>query len=455
MEILLTRILRELIFWLAWIIIPVLWEITPAIAGFFILLKKKFFSATILNPEKYPEISVIVPVYNSAETLKACIDSIYRGRYPASQITVLVVDNGSSDSSRKVFMKCQKDYEDMPMWWLTSTQGKSKALNLALFSCQGKYIFNIDSDGVLERSALTRMVERFESNPDIYCMTGAIMVDPKKVEKTKDFFLRYIRKCELFEYAQAFLAGRNYQSELKSVYTLSGAFSAFRKSSILKTFQYNSTTVAEDTELTFQIRLLLKHNIDVCENAIFLVDPIESIDKLYTQRQRWQRGEIEVSHLFLSEKLNPLVGYLNNFMVRVLMYDHTFAFPRAIWYFALIYLVFINYPIKLIVSSLIIIYLLYVLTSFLYYLNIRMYLKEFKELRRYYTRQWYLCFVYPLFNFIVFFIRFAGIINSIKRDMSWKTLTLSQEWATFKEVIKSDFKKFNNYLDKIRGILTK
>src|SRR5690606_27712014 len=136
-------------------------------------------------------------------------------------------------------------------------------------------------------------------------------------------------------------------------------------------------------------------------------------------------GEIEVSHLFLSEKLNPLIGYFNNFMVRVLMYDHTFAFPRAIWYFALIYLVFINYPIKLIVSSLIIIYLLYVLTSFLYYINIRMYLKEFKELRRYYTRQWYLCFVYPFFNFIVFFIRFAGIINSIKRDMSWKTLTLS------------------------------
>lgn len=455
MEILLTRIIRELIFWLAWIIIPVLWEISPAIIGFFILLKKRYITPSYPYPEKYPEICVIVPVFNSAETLRACINSIHNGTYPYQQITVFVVDNGSSDDSRQVFLECQDKYKDMPMWWLTSQQGKSKALNLALFNSKGKYIFNIDSDGVLEKNALTKMVERFESKPDVHCMTGAIMVDSKKVENTENFFLRFIRRCELFEYAQAFLAGRNYQSELKSVYTLSGAFSAFRKSTILKTFQYNSTTVAEDTELTFQIRMLLKHNIDICEDAIFLVDPIDSIDKLYTQRQRWQRGEIEVSHLFLKDKLNPLVGYINNFMVRVLMYDHTFAFPRAIWYFALMFLVFINYPIKLIVSSLIIIYFLYVLTAFLYYINIRMYLKDFREMRRYYTRQWYMCFAYPLFNFLVFFIRLAGIINSIKTDMSWKTMTLSQEWAAFKKVLKSDFKKINSYLDKVREVLTK
>ena len=34
---------------------------------------------------------------------------------------------------------------------------------------------------------------------------------------------------EFMEYAQAFLAGRNYASELNAIYTLSGAFSAFRK----------------------------------------------------------------------------------------------------------------------------------------------------------------------------------------------------------------------------------
>ena len=33
-------------------------------------------------------------------------------------------------------------------------------------------------------------------------------------------------------------------------------------------------------------------------------------------------------------------GFLTNFMTRVIMFDHTFAFPRMIWYFALICLTF-------------------------------------------------------------------------------------------------------------------
>ena len=39
---------------------------------------------------------------------------------------------------------------------------------------------------------------------------------------------------------------------------MSGAFSAFRKSTILKTQLYNTETVCEDTQVTFQIRYLLK-----------------------------------------------------------------------------------------------------------------------------------------------------------------------------------------------------
>lgn len=42
----------------------------------------------------------------------------------------------------------------------------------------------------------------------------------------------------------------------------------------------------------------------------------------------------------------------------------------------------------------------------------------------------------PLFNFMVFFIRMAGIINSIGSDSSWRTKTLSQEWQAFKDAAK-------------------
>ena len=449
MHILITRITKEMIFWAAWIIIPLLWEIAPAIMGVFVVIKKRLFSKFYKKPIKYPEITIILPVYNSAGTLRNCVASIYESEYPKEMMEIFLVDNGSTDESYEIFIQCQAEYKDMPLWWLKAEQGKSKALNLALFNSRGKYIFHFDSDGIIEKSALMRMVNKFEESPDVHCMTGTVLIDPELIENTEDFFMRLVRRCEMFEYCNAFLAGRNYESEFGSLYTLSGAFSAFRKSAILKTFLYNTTTVGEDTHVTFQIRKLLSHDIKICEDAIFFVDPIEDYNKLYTQRQRWQRGEIEVSHMFLSENLK-VRRFFSDFMIRVLMYDHTFAFPRIIWYFAIIYLFFINYPLYLIVGSFVILFLLYSVCAFLFYLCVRVYLKEYENLRKYYTKLWYVSVLYPVFNFFVFFIRFAGIINSIKADMSWRTRTLSQEWEAFKKTVKEDFKAINSTLEKIR-----
>ena len=65
---------------------------------------------------------------------------------------------------------------------------------------------------------------------------------------------KLFRKLEFVEYAQAFMAGRNYASRKNSLYTFSRAFSAFRLSTIRHTRLYNTDTIAEDTEITFQIK---------------------------------------------------------------------------------------------------------------------------------------------------------------------------------------------------------
>lgn len=428
-----------MIFWMAWIIIPLIMEILPAIGGFFILLKKRLYykGITVLQNEKIkPQITLIIPVFNSADSLRACIKSVYQSDYPAELLDVLLINNGSIDSSYEVFMQCQAEFQDLPMTWLNASQGKAKALNLALFNSQGKYIIHIDSDGQLHKNAIRNIAERFEQELDTICLTGVILTDIKQIENTKGFFFRLVRRCEFFEYCQSFLAGRNLESEFNNIFTISGAFSAFRKSAILKSQLYNSSTVSEDTQVTFQMRE--KGRVRLCENAFFFVDPIESYNKLYTQRQRWQRGEIEVSHMFLKKNLN-VAGFFSNFMVRVLLFDHTFAFPRMIWFFALIFLVFLNYPISLVIGSAIIIYTLYFISTMLFFLNVVIYLASVKDILRYYRLKWYIAFFLPAFNFVVFWIRFAGIINSTKEVGKWKTSTLTEEWKKIKIAVSDDF----------------
>ncbi len=326
------------------------------------------------------------------------------------------------------------------MQWMDAAQGKSRALNLGLFNSRAKYIVHIDSDGVLEPHALENLVARFESDSTIDVVTGVIMTSPDLVEAYRPGPSRLLRRMEFVEYAQAFLAGRNFASEINFIYSLSGAFTAFRSNAVLSSWLYNTDTICEDTQITFQMRYLHHERLHVCENAIFFVDPIESVDKLYTQRQRWQRGSLEVAHMFGGEDLS-LRGALRDVNVNTLLYDHTFAFPRLIWYIALICLLAVGYSALAVLGAVLAIYVLYVACGYLYYAAVVSFLRPFDGLRRYYARQWWVVPLLPLFNLAVFFIRLAGIVNSIGTDSAWKTATLTEERDAVTKVVAGDLSR--------------
>jgi len=442
---------NEIYSWMSWIIIPFIVEIIPAIGNFFILIRKYIRKRHKKEKELdfLPQISLLIPVYNSATTLEGCIDSIDKSTYPNELIDIILINNKSPDNSFEVYVQCQEKYNTLRMQWLNAGQGKSKALNLALFNAEGKYIINIDSDGKLEEQALYNMVRKFENNKNIHCMTGIILTDPALIDATKKRGLRFIQKLEFMEYNQAFLVGRNYNSEYNNIFTLSGAFSAFRKSTILKTQLYNTNTICEDAHLTFQVKKMLNQAVALCETAIFMVDPIESVEKLYTQRQRWQIGELEVFHMFHGEKALKYKNFFKDANIRLMCTDHTVAFPRLIWCFALIALGFYKYDMKMILEALFWIYLLYVFAAFLNYLASICFLWSYKEIRRYYAKKIMYLWVLPAYNMGTFFIRMAGIVNSLNRGSSWKTLTYKEEFKLIKETVKEDL-LFKNKKEKTK-----
>lgn len=431
-------VLDSIIFWSAWIIIPVLVEIIPALASVILLLKRRLQRrGPLQDPVMWPEISLIVPVYNSAETLEACIASVDASRYPNDRIRVFLVNNKSTDNSFQAFERCQKRFPGIRMQWLEAEQGKSKALNLALYNSEGEYIINMDSDGVLDAEALTNMVKRFESDSRINVMTGAILTDPAQVVAYPTPLSRLLRRLEFVEYAQAFLAGRSFSSEINAVYTLSGAFSAFRKSAVLSSWMYNTNTISEDTQITFQMRYLFGQHVEMCEEAIFYVDPIEGVNKLYTQRQRWQRGSLEVAHLFPQSSLK-VRRVFTDVNIYTLLFDHTFAFPRMIWYIALLCLMAMNVSAVVIAVSILLIFALYIVVGYLYFGVTLALLKLEPAVRRFYARQWWVVLLMPFYNVVTFFIRLAGIINSIGSDSVWKTRDLTQERTDFGQAFHAE-----------------
>ncbi|MDI4583581.1 TIGR03111 family XrtG-associated glycosyltransferase [Oenococcus oeni] len=426
-------------FWITWMLIPIIFEIVPECLYFVKLTFESRKKNDLKKPAKLPIISIIVPVYNSEETLFKCLGSISDSSYPNKLMQVIVANNQSTDNSFQVFNKVQQSFSNLRLQWMNTDKGKAPALNSAIYNSSGKYIINLDSDGVLEKNALMRMVLGFENNSDIDAMTGTILTEKAIIQNNKKPLLRLLQNNEYFEYAQAFLSGRSIESSANRLFTMSGAFSAFRKEVLLKTYMYNTQTVGEDTDMTFQIRSKLKGRVALCTDSFFYVDPIESLDQLYIQRQRWQRGEIEVSRSFMRDQLH-LDKFFKNFMVRRLMIDHTFVFPRMIWMFGIFVLAYLGYSPIVLLLSVIFMYLLYVFDSFLNFINVRMFLKKFDEERSFYSRKWWIMFTMPLYNLICSFIRLIGIINSITLPIKWKSKTFKEECADIKKVVQSDFK---------------
>ena len=58
-----------------------------------------------------------------------------------------------------------------------------------------------------------------------------------------------------------------------------------------------------------------------------------------------------------------------------------------------------------------------------------------------------------VFNFVVFFIRFAGVINSINTNSAWKTKTFTEEKRAFFKVIRDEFIIPIRIIEKIKKIV--
>jgi len=271
-------------FWITWALIPIVVEIIPALLSTAKLMHLHRHQESATPPGKWPWVTIIVPVYNSEATLFDCIRSINNQTYPKTAMQIILANNQSTDDSFGVFAKAQNTFPELILRYVNTDKGKAKALNTAFYESIGTYVINIYSDGLLEANAIKNMVMRFENDTDIAAMTGAILPQRGLIKKIDNNWHRLLANNEYYEYTQAFLSGRTIESSRDQLFTMSGAFSAFRREVLMETFLYDIDTIGEDTDMTFQIRTRLGKKVVICADAIFYVEPIANFSELYTQR---------------------------------------------------------------------------------------------------------------------------------------------------------------------------
>ena len=98
-------------------------------------------------------LSVIIPMYNVADTIIRCLNSI---DYP--DVEIIAVDDGSQDNTAEVISQYSQTHSNVKLI-RQKNGGASSARNLGMEYARGIYIMFIDADDVLEPGGLKRIVQ--------------------------------------------------------------------------------------------------------------------------------------------------------------------------------------------------------------------------------------------------------------------------------------------------------
>lgn len=111
------------------------------------------------------KISVIVPVYNTENYLRECLDSIVTQTF--EDIEIICINDGSTDSSLDILKEYEKSDRRISVVCQPNS-GLSITRNHGIKLAKGKYIYFIDSDDYLELTALEELYRiSKENNLDI------------------------------------------------------------------------------------------------------------------------------------------------------------------------------------------------------------------------------------------------------------------------------------------------
>ena len=92
----------------------------------------------------HPKISIIIVTYNAANTLQACLDSVYKQAY--SNLEIIIMDGKSEDGTVRIL---EENSHQIAYWMSEPDTGIYDAMNKAFKHVSGKWVCFIGADDEL------------------------------------------------------------------------------------------------------------------------------------------------------------------------------------------------------------------------------------------------------------------------------------------------------------------
>jgi len=271
------------------------------------------------RPSRYPSVSIVVPCWNEEAALADTITSLLALDYPREKLSVIVVDDGSTDNTLAVANR----FADHPQVRVLSKKngGKYTALNLGIENCDSELVGCLDADSSVERDALLETVKKFEENETTMAVVPAMKVlSPRNL----------LELMQAVEYTLGIFFKKIFDN-LSAISVLPGPFSIYRREMFAITGPFRHAHNTEDMEMAFRMQ---SHGLSIqnAHTAIVYTKVPRTVSGLIKQRTRWSQGFLLNSRDYKHMYFNKRFGH---FGVLVLPFGLT-MFVGAMYMFSYI-----------------------------------------------------------------------------------------------------------------------
>lgn len=267
-----------------------------------------------------PTVTVVIPLYNEGEGIYRTILSLLGQDYPADKLSIVVVDDCSKDDSYAWAKRAENEHPHRVRAIRNPhNMGKRRGINNAVRHATSEIIVSVDSDVIVERNAVRRLVARF-TRPELAAVGGRVNVsNPNE---------NWLTRMQTIKYYFGYEYLKNLERYFSSVMCLSGCLTAYRRHVLVELEPIlenrNILGVAikygEDRFLTRQIVKAGYQTTNTLDAVCWTVAP-NTLTKYFAQQLRWRRSNLVDFFCGLSHawRLHPIVAvhYLSLFAMQI------------------------------------------------------------------------------------------------------------------------------------------
>lgn len=232
---------------------------------------------TLAENEK-ASLTVLIPAYNEADVIAKCLAALQKQSLKPERI--VVIDDGSEDETAKVAEESGAEVIRL----VKPSGSKAKAINFALnaIKLQSMYLAVVDADTVLEKNALKRALERFDS-PKVAAVCGYVLSG-----QTETFW----QKARFIEYLVGGVADKASQEWWGTPLIMAGCFTVLRTDLFMLLGGFQERTITEDLDLTWTLVEKGYRVVYATESRCWTIDP-QNFKQFRAQLLRWRRGFLQ------------------------------------------------------------------------------------------------------------------------------------------------------------------